>query len=184
MKKQLCSIIKQVSVLVVVVCALALGALAQSNTGSIVGVVQDVNGSAIPGATVTVTNVGTNDTKTVQANGEGYYEALSLPTGVYRIVGTASGFADATLSDVRLAVGDRLRMDLQMGVGAVSANVMVAAQTNVETETSTLGDTITSARVANVPVNGRDFTGLLSTVPGSVQTTNQFQTSINGIPST
>ena len=184
MKKQLCSIIKQVSVLIVVVCALAVGAFAQSNTGSIVGVVQDANGSAIPGATVTVTNVGTNDNKTVQANGEGYYEALSLPTGVYRIVAKQSGFEDATLSDVRLAVGDRLRMDLQMGVGAVSANVMVAAQTNVETETSTLGDTITNARVANVPVNGRDFTGLLSTVPGSVQTTNQFQTSINGIPST
>src|SRR4029079_3479772 len=64
------------------------------------------------------------------------------------------------------------------------ANVMVAAQTNVETETSTLGDTITNARVANVPVNGRDFTQLLATVPGSVQSTNQFQTSINGIPST
>src|SRR6185369_12136790 len=163
---------------------LAVSGLAQSNTGSIVGVVQDANGSAIAGANVTITNVGTNDNKTVQANTEGYYEALSLPTGVYRIVAKASGFEDATLSEVRLAVGDRLRMDLQMGVGAVSANVMVAAQTNVETETSTLGDTITSARVANVPVNGRDFTGLLSTVPGSVQTTNQFQTSINGIPST
>src|SRR6185369_4872044 len=163
---------------------LAVSGLAQSNTGSIVGVVQDANGSAIAGANVTITNVGTNDNKTVQANTEGYYEALSLPTGVYRIVAKASGFEDATLSEVRLAVGDRLRMDLQMGVGAVSANVTVAAQTSVDTETSTLGDTITSARVANVPVNGRDFTGLLATVPGSVQSTNQFQTSINGIAST
>jgi Carboxypeptidase regulatory-like domain/TonB dependent receptor-like, beta-barrel len=184
MKNQLCSKIKHAIFLIVALCVCATSGFAQSNTGSIVGVVQDPNGSAVPGATVTVTNVGTNDKKTVEANSEGYYEALSLPTGVYRIVATASGFQEATLSDVRLAVGDRLRMDLQMGLGAVSANVLIAAQTNVETETSTVGDTITSARVANVPVNGRDFTGLLSTVPGSVQSTNQFQASINGIPST
>lgn len=184
MKHLLCSKIKYAIFLIVVLCVCAASGFAQSNTGSIVGVVQDPNGSVVPGATVTLTNVGTNDQKTIQANSEGYYEALSLPTGVYRIVATASGFQEATLSDVRLAVGDRLRMDLQMGLGAVSANVLVAAQTNVETETSTVGDTITSARVANVPVNGRDFTGLLSTVPGSVQTSNQFQTSINGIPST
>ena len=76
MKKQLCRIIKQVSVMIVAVFVLAVSGLAQSNTGSIVGVVQDANGSAIPGANVTVTNVGTNENKTVQANTEGYYEAL------------------------------------------------------------------------------------------------------------
>ena len=66
----------------------------------------------------------------------------------------------------------------------VSAVVQVADQTTVDTETSTLGDTVTTARIQDNPVNGRDFTQLLATVPGSVQTTNQFQTSINGIPST
>jgi outer membrane receptor protein involved in Fe transport len=162
----------------------AVCVLAQSNSGSIVGVVQDANGGVIAGATVTLTNVGTNDTKVVQANSEGYYEALSLPTGVYKVVATASGFQEATLNEVRLSVGDRLRADVQMGVGAVSASVLVAAQTNIETETSSVGDTITTERVANVPVNGRDFTGLLATIPGSVQSTNQFQTSVNGIPST
>ena len=60
----------------------------------------------------------------------------------------------------------------------------VADQTPTDTEGSTIGDTIRSARIADNPVNGRDFTQLLATVPGSVQTTNQFQTTINGIPST
>src|SRR5207244_5228628 len=49
---------------------------------------------------------------------------------------------------------------------------------------ATVGDNITPERIQDNPVNGRDFTQLLATVPGSVQSSNQFQTSINGIPST
>jgi len=170
----------------VVIFALALtaGVLAQSNSGSITGIVQDSNDAAIGGATVTVTNIGTNETRTVQTNDDGYYEVLSLSTGVYKVSANASGFQESTISDVRLPVGGRLRQDLTLGVGAVSATVTVAPQTVVETETSSLGDTIAPERVADAPVNGRDFTGLLATIPGSIQTTNQFQTSINGIPST
>ena len=71
-----------------------------------------------------------------------------------------------------------------MSTGGVAAVVDVVDQTRTDTETSTIGDTIGTERIQNNPVNGRDFTGLLATVPGSVQSTNQFQTSINGIPST
>jgi hypothetical protein len=184
MNNQLWTKMKYASSLVLALLVFSVCVLAQSNTGSIVGVVQDPNGGVIAGATVTVTNVGTNDKRAVQTNSEGYYEALALPTGIYRVTAAASGFQETSRNDVRLAVGDRLRADVQMGVGAVSASVLVAAQTNVETETSSVGDTIATERVANTPVNGRDFTGLLMTVPGSVQSTNQFQTSINGIPST
>jgi len=120
----------------------------------------------------------------VQTNDEGFYEVPSLSTGVYRITATAAGFQETTVTNARLAVGDRLRVDVKMTVGGVSAVVEVAGQTPTDTETSTIGDTIDPARVSDNPVNGRDFTQLLSTVPGSVQSTNQFQTSINGIPST
>ncbi|HEX2640344.1 MAG TPA: TonB-dependent receptor plug domain-containing protein, partial [Pyrinomonadaceae bacterium] len=82
------------------------------------------------------------------------------------------------------AVGDTLRVNVTMTVAGVAATVTVADQTPTDTETPTIGDTILSSRIQDNPVNGRDFTQLLSTVPGSVQTTNQFQTSINGIPST
>lgn len=171
-------------ILLALLTIVATGVFAQSNTGSITGVVQDPSGAAIQNATVTVTNVGTNETRTAQSNAEGYYEIPSLATGVYKVVSTASGFQETTVSDARLAVGDKLRVDVKMTVGGVSASVTVATQTTTDTETSTVGDTITPERVANVPINGRDFTGLLATIPGSVQSTNQFQASINGIPST
>lgn len=176
--------IRQTASLAAAVVVFALGLFAQSNTGTITGQVEDSNGAAVANATITVMNVGTNETRTAVTNGEGYYEIPSLSTGLYKVTAKASGFQDSTISDVRLSVGDRLRVNVKLTVGGVNAVVEVAAQTPTDTETSTIGDTIGIARVADNPVNGRDFTQLLSTVPGSVQTTNQFQTTINGIPST
>jgi hypothetical protein len=178
---------KQVTRVLTLLCILsfvATGVFAQTNSGSITGVIEDQNGAAIANATVTVTNVGTNLTRSVQSESDGRYEVPSLPTGVYKVTATASGFQGATVESANLAVGDKLRVDLKMSVGELNAVVTVAAQNVTDTETSSIGDTISAERVADVPINGRDFTGLLATVPGSIQSTNQFQTSINGIPST
>lgn len=169
--------------LLTVICSLAI--MAQFNSGSITGVVRDPNGAIIPNASVTIINTGTNETRTVQADGDGRYEVPALSTGVYSVEGSGSGFQAQKVSDIRLAVGEKARVDVVLGVGAVGETVTVTADANTtDTETSVIGDTISAARVADLPVNGRDFTGLLATIPGSVQSTNQFQTSINGIPST
>ncbi len=176
--------IKQTGYILAIALFFTLSTLAQSNTGTITGQVLDLNDAIIPNATVTVTNQGTNESRTVQTNEEGFYEVASLSTGVYRVTATAAGFQETIVSDARLAVGDRLRVNVKMSVEGVSAVVQVAAQTPTDTETATIGDTISESRISDNPVNGRDFTQLLSTVPGSVQTTNQFQTTINGIPST
>jgi len=167
-----------------VLLVFATAAFAQSNTGSITGVVTDPNGAVVPNAAVTVTNQGTNEKRTAQTDGEGRYEVPGLPNGIYTVEATATGFKATSIKDLRLAVGEKARSDLMMNVSGVDAVVTVAGQTRVDSETSTVGDTIATERISNNPVNGRDFTGLLATIPGSVQTTNQFQTSINGIPST
>lgn len=155
---------------------------AQSNSGSITGIVRDERGAVIPGATVRVINLGTSAGETVLTDRDGRYEVPVLPTGRYRIEVSASGFKPTAVSDVSLAVGERARVDITLPVGEVSATITVAEQTRVDTETTTIGDTIETERVTNLPVNGRDFTLLLATVPGSVQTGNFFQTSINGVP--
>ena len=176
--------IKQTGFLWLIVLFQAIGIFAQSNTGSITGFVNDQNGAVVPNATVTVVNTGTNETKTVQSDDNGLYTAQALSTGVYTVKAAASGFEEASVTGARLAVGEKLRVDVKVGIGAVSAVVTVTDQTKTDTETAAVGDTISTARIQDVPVNGRDFTSLLATVPGSVQSTNQFQTSINGIPST
>src|SRR6476619_3224773 len=93
------------SILTVLILTVA-ASFAQSNTGTITGQVQDQNGATVANATVTVTNLGTNDSRTVQTNGEGFYEAASLATGLYKVSANASGFQAATVTDIRLAVGD------------------------------------------------------------------------------
>lgn len=184
MKNPAVHIIKRAASLAAIAIIFALSALAQSNTGSITGIITDQNGAVVPNATVTVTNQGTNEKRTVQADSEGRYDVPSLSTGTYSIEASGSGFSSATVKDLRLAVGERARADVSLAAGGVAAVVDVVDQTRIDTETSTVGDTIDTTRIADNPVNGRDFTGLLATIPGSVQTTNQFQTSINGIAST
>jgi hypothetical protein len=125
MNIQFCNKIKRAAYLTAVTLILTTGVFAQSNTGSITGIVQDSSGAAIPNATVTVTNVGTNESRTVQSNAEGFYEVPSLPTGVYKVVSTASGFQETTVNAARLAVGDKLRVDVNMSVGGVSETVTV-----------------------------------------------------------
>src|SRR5918993_4803761 len=95
------SIARAVSLLTVAFI-LSAGVFAQSNTGSITGVVSDPNGAVVPNATVTVTNQGTNEKRTVQADGEGRYEVPSLPTGTYTIETTATGFKTTSVKDLRL----------------------------------------------------------------------------------
>ena len=157
---------------------------AQSNTGSITGLVTDQNGAVVPNATVTVTNQGTNEKRTVTTDSDGRYDVPSLSTGIYSIEATATGFQKRTIKDLNLAVGERARADISFAVSGVDAVVTVEGETRVETETATVGDTINARRIADNPVNGRDFTQLLANIPGSVQTTHQFNASINGIPST
>src|SRR5712671_7893851 len=127
--------IRTTLILLSILAIFANGVFAQSNTGSINGIVQDQGGAIIRGATITVTNVGTNETRTTQSNDEGYYEVPSLATGVYKVVGTASGFQEATVNEARLAVGAKLRVDLNMPVGSLAASVTVADQTPTDTVT-------------------------------------------------
>jgi len=82
----------RIAFLPAIILLITLGAFGQANTGSITGVVADQNGAVVPNATVNVTNQGTNEKRTVQADAEGRYEVPSLPTGVYSVESTASGF--------------------------------------------------------------------------------------------
>ena len=149
--KVVTKIIRAVS-LTSIVIILAMSVVAQSNTGSITGVVTDPNGAVVPNATVTVTNQGTNEARTVQTDGEGRYEVPSLSTGIYTVEASGSGFTATSVKDLRLAVGERARADIAMTAGGVSAVVEVVDQTRTDTETSTIGDNITAERIQDNPV--------------------------------
>ncbi len=146
---------------------------AQDATGKITGIVTDASGAVIPNANVKVTNVATNVGPEVTTNKEGFYQALQLPIGLYRVTIVAPGFDTTTIeSKTRLQINETLRIDATLQVGKVSNAVTVESTTSqVETESSTIAGTVTGQAIYELPLNGRNTLDLLGTQPG-VSATN------------
>ena len=143
---------------------------AQEFRGTITGAVTDPNGAAVPGATVTVKNIGTNIASTVTTNDEGSYTAPFLQPGAYTISATGNGFKTTTVENVTVRVDDRLTIDLQLQVGA-AAEVNIVADTDViEQGSVTTGTLVSQRQIEELPlVEGAHYT-LATQAPGVVYT--------------
>lgn len=143
-------------------------AFAQSNKGTIVGVVTDQSGAVVAGAKVVVTNVETNQSREVESSADGEYVAALLDIGIYRVEASAPNFAGGRVEDVVLKVGDRLAIDVTLAPAGATEAVTVTATDEplLERETSTRGDTITGRQITELPLSGRNFTQLATLAPG------------------
>ena len=154
-----------VSLLAFVVASATAGA--QVTTADIVGKVTDASGAIVPGAQVTVTNLGTNITRTVTGNETGDYVVNLIPVGRYSVRIEVPGFKVFTVAELTLVAGDRARVDARMEVGQTSEAVSITAELPaLQTDTSTLGTAITSKLVQDLPLNGRNYVQLAQLVPG------------------
>ena len=151
----------------VLLLALASTLPAQTFRGTILGTVTDPNGAVVPNATVTAKNVGTAIERTTATDGFGNYTIAELPTGAYEVKVQSSGFQTTTVSGVVVEVSGDRRVDVSLAVAGANTTVIIAAANQVETTTNTLGATISSREVAELPVNGRDFTKFLVMAPGA-----------------
>ena len=168
------------SIRTVVCCALllALGAsaTAQTATGQFNGHVTDENGAVVVGAKVTLVNSQSGLTRTATTNGEGFYLFPLLPPGNYKITAMQSGFQSAVSPELRLDVNQISSQDFKMPVGQVSETVNVSASAELLQASSTEMGTVVEERTVNeLPLNGRNFTSLLTLAPG-VNAVNYSQT--------
>jgi carboxypeptidase family protein len=146
---------------------LPAAAAAQVTTADIIGRVTDASGGVLPGATVTIENVGTRDVRTASTNATGDYVFNLLPIGTYTVKIELQGF-NAVTSRAVLAAGDRARVDAKLSVGTMTENISVVAESPlVQTDTSTLSALVTEKAVQDLPVNGRNFVRLVQLVPGA-----------------
>jgi hypothetical protein len=163
---------------------LAAGALpvrAQVAAGEITGVVTDQAGAAVPGATVTVTEVSTNIQRVVVSTSDGVYTAASLAPGAYRIDVDLAGFAPVRREGVRLETGEKARIDFGLTVGGVREQVTVTADAPIlRVETSSLGTVVAHEQVVQLPLNGRTFINLAALAPGVALPPNSQLPRING----
>ncbi len=142
---------------------------AQVTRATISGVVTDPTGAAIPGATVTATNVGTNEKGTAVSAVDGNYTITELNPGTYAITVTATGFATLQENGINVDVAARLGMNFQLEVGKTSTIVEVnAAAPMVETTNSAISDVVSGTMIVDLPLNGRDVYALVAMEPGVV----------------
>ena len=130
-----------------------LAGYGQSTFGSIVGTVKDQSGSVVPGATVTLVNVGSSAKHTATTSASGGYEFLNLDAGTYQVEIEASGFKDQVFDHLVLQARDTQRIDASLAVGAESQTVEVQAAGDViTTDQSSLASTKTGYELVDLPV--------------------------------
>src|SRR5262245_35643377 len=141
---------------------------AQEVTGNILGTVRDPTGSAVPAATVIVTNIDRGWSNRATSDASGAYQINLLPIGRYTIVIEATGFKRLTMSDIVLNANDKIRVDPILEVGDVLQQVTVSAEaTTVQTQEGAVGETMGSRQVTDTPLNGRQMTRLVPLLPGT-----------------
>jgi hypothetical protein len=149
----------------------APGVWAQAVTGTLLGTVTDAGGLAIPGATVTITEVNTNIKASTVTNENGNYVFSSLRNGTYRVEAELVGFKKAIREGVEVQVNTTIRTDLRLTLGAIEETITVVAQTPLlQTDRTDTGRIIDSTLLQEVPLAwNRNFQGALITVPGSTR---------------
>jgi hypothetical protein len=142
---------------------------AQTHRGSVRGTVIDQNQSMIPGATVTLRNVNTNESRVVSSNSEGEYTIASLPPAQYELSVQATGF-ERPPQQFELLVNQELRLDLQMDVKATgfTADGIVLTPDQLKKDSAAVGTVIENTQVIGLPLDGRNFYELSLLVPGAV----------------
>lgn len=156
--------------LAVLACLMPTSLGAQAVSGTILGLVKDSSGAALPGATVTLVQTETGLTRTLLTDSKGEYTAPSLPTGNYSVSAEMSGFKKVSLSNVRLGVDQKVRMDMTLDVGQMTEVITIQAETPlVQTSSSDLSVTVEGRTIESLPLNGRNFVNLTRTIPGVVR---------------
>ena len=142
-------------------------ARAQVTTADVVGRVTDTSGGALPGATVTLANPATGDTRTLVTSETGDYTFGLVPIGRYTVKVELAGFGTFA-GTVQLSAGDRTRVNAQLAVGTLTENITVTAQASlIQSDSATVGALLPETAVQDLPLNGRNVIGLVRMVPGA-----------------
>jgi hypothetical protein len=142
---------------------------AQSNQGRILGTVRDQSGGIIAGATVTVTDTLKGVTRTLTTDEAGEYSAPNLDPSTYKVRVEFKGFKTYDREGLNVGVGQEAKIDITMQTGEQNQTVTVTESIPlVETTSATLTGNIESEKIADLPLNGRNFVNLLTLRPGFV----------------
>jgi hypothetical protein len=152
----------------------ATTAIAQYTTARLSGSVQDKSGAAIPGATVTVEQIGTGYKQQVKSGQAGEYLFPSLPVGGYQLTVEMTGFGTYLQKGIGLEVGQAASQKVTLAIGAVTQQITVEGSSNqVTTDDAAIAQVINEKSMESMPLNGREAQKLVFLVPGAVDVSGQ-----------
>src|ERR1700730_5400271 len=171
--------------ILVFACLAGLAICRADELAAVTGLVTDPNGRSVPGVTVLITNLNTNEVSRTVTNGQGIYRLPSLQPGIYRMTLDKDGFKSIVKSGVELHVQDVASINFELQIGSVNETVTVEAGGLVINTTDATVSTVVDRQFAeNLPMNGRSFQSLIQLTPGVVLTANNGQDtgqfSVNG----
>ena len=158
---------KQLLVVLLLVLFLSIPANAQTFRGAINGTVTDPSGAVVPGAHVKATNKATSIDYNAESTSDGNFVFQDLPVGTYKVTVIAAGFPTLEVDGILVAQGAiyTLNAGIKMSQQSTTVEVSAAALT-LDTTTSTQSTLVEGANLQTMPLNGRDFTQLISVTPG------------------
>ena len=149
------------------VILVASRANAQNITGSIVGYVSDSSGAAAPGTVVTVLNQGTGASVEATVDESGSYTVPNLLAGLYQIRAKKDGFQTVEVKDIQLLSAQTVRQNFTLQPGGVQQTIEVSSQAPlIHTDSQTIGGSLGSKQVSELPLATRSIDGLLALAPG------------------
>jgi hypothetical protein len=159
----------------------------QFDAATVLGNLTDETGAAVPGGTVTLTNLATGIVATTVSEASGAYQFLNVRVGTYRLEAEIQGFSKAVVPSVTVTVNARQRVDLTLKVGGVGETVEVTGVRLLESESSDRGQVIGREQIVNLPLNGRAYADLALLSPGvrqsSISSSRDASFNVNGMRS-
>jgi len=141
----------------------------QSTYGAVTGSVTDPSGAAITDAKVTLTNLGTAETRTQPTNADGLYSFVNLIPGNYKIDVEKPGFKHITRTPIVVEVQQSAKIDVTLPVGQANETVEVTSETPLlQSETSSLGQVVEQRKANELPLNGRNIYTLAAIAPSVI----------------
>jgi hypothetical protein len=139
----------------------------QVGNGELTGEVRDASGGVLASAHVSLTEVTTNLRYESSTNVDGIYQYANLKPGRYSLTVEKDGFQKFIREDIAVRTGERLRVDVALGVGGIKTEIVVQEDASLlRTESATLGQVIDLKAIPTLPLNGRTFINLVGLAPG------------------
>ena len=168
----------------VVLALVGLPVFGQSTaTGSLTGTVVDPQGAVVPGAAVVVKSSATGQEFTAKTNDEGVFTIPVLTSGLYTATISVKGFKQSKVTEIKIDAGKPSSFNVALEVGSQDQTVTIVGSAELlQTQTATVGTTLTGRQITDIPTASRDALDLVLALPGTTTPGRPRTSTVNGLP--